>query len=98
MKINIEIVYASEKSQQIVQLEIVSGTSIAQAIKDSGLLKTCPEINISDCHVGIFSKKASVDTVLQDQDRVEIYRPLKISPKDARKLRASLANDRRHQD
>ncbi len=93
MKINIEIVYAGETSQKLVQLEIEPGTSIAQAIKSSGLLKTCPEINMDDCQVGIFSKKASVDTILQDQDRVEIYRPLKISPKDARKLRASLAKD-----
>ncbi|MFV1993401.1 MAG: RnfH family protein [Acidiferrobacterales bacterium] len=93
MKINIEIVYAGETSQKLVQLEIDPGTSIAQAIKDSGLLKTYPEIDIKDCQVGIFSKKASIDTILQDQDRVEIYRPLKISPKDARKLRASLARD-----
>lgn len=94
MKINIEIVYASETSQNLVQLKIEPGTSIVQAIKDSGLLQAFPEININDCQVGIFSKKTGLDTILQDRDRVEIYRPLKISPKEARKLRVSLAKER----
>ncbi len=94
MKINIEIVYAGETSQKFVQLKIEPGTSIGQAIKDSGLLQACPQIKLNDCQVGIFSKKTGLDTILQDRDRVEIYRPLKISPKEARKLRANLAKGR----
>lgn len=97
MKINIEVVYASETSQKLVQLEIEPGTSITQAIKGCGLMEIYPEINIDNCQVGIFSKKTSLDTILQDQDRIEIYRPLKISPRDARKLRASLTKQGKHQ-
>ena len=91
MKINIKIVYASETEQKLIQYEIDSGTTVAQAVSDSGLLKLYPEINIDECQFGIFSKKVSKDSILQDNDRIEIYRPLKISPKEARRLRAELA-------
>jgi putative ubiquitin-RnfH superfamily antitoxin RatB of RatAB toxin-antitoxin module len=37
--------------------------------------------------LGIFSKRVSLDHVMADGDRLEIYRPLLIDPKDARRLR-----------
>jgi putative ubiquitin-RnfH superfamily antitoxin RatB of RatAB toxin-antitoxin module len=39
--------------------------------------------------VGIFAKFATLDTILRDKDRVEIYRPLVADPKKARKDRAA---------
>lgn len=38
--------------------------------------------------VGIFGKKKSVDTILRDGDRVELYRPLLADPKESRRRRA----------
>lgn len=94
MKISIEIVYASEQDQKMIKLELDSGTTVMQAIKASDLLKVFPEINLDECQFGIYSKKVSGDSMLQENDRIEIYRSLKISPKEARRLRAKLAKEK----
>jgi len=91
MNLSVELVYASETHQELIRLEIKPGTTVLQAIEASGLKKIFPEIIASECQLGIYSKKVSADTILQNNDRVEIYRPLKISPKEARLLRAKLA-------
>lgn len=94
MKISIEIAYAGETDQKIIKLETDSGTTVIQAIKASDMLKTYPEIDPGEWQLGIYSKKVSEDTILQDNDRIEIYRSLKISPKEARRLRAKLTKEK----
>jgi putative ubiquitin-RnfH superfamily antitoxin RatB of RatAB toxin-antitoxin module len=39
--------------------------------------------------VGIYGKKKTLDTVLRERDRIEIYRPLVADPKDSRRRRAA---------
>ena len=56
----------------------------------SGILDTFEEIDLSKDRVGIFSKFATLKTVLREKDRVEIYRPLIADPKQVRKERAAL--------
>lgn len=90
-KINIEIAYASESDQELIKLELDSGTTAIQAIKNSKLLQMYPEINPDECQLGIYSKKIDGNAVLQNNDRIEVYRALKISPKESRRLRAELA-------
>jgi len=72
-----------------VQLKLVSGSTVATAIEASGLLQKYPEIDLAKNKLGVFSKLAKIDTVLRDQDRVEIYRPLIADPKEVRKKRAA---------
>jgi putative ubiquitin-RnfH superfamily antitoxin RatB of RatAB toxin-antitoxin module len=45
--------------------------------------------------VGIFGKAVKADQPLQAGDRVEIYRPLQVDPKEVRKRRAAEAKERR---
>lgn len=85
--IRIEVVYALPEQACLLPLEVNSGTTIMEAIKMSGLLQQCPEIDLSRNKVGIFSKMKELDTVLSDGDRVEIYRELKADPKEARRRR-----------
>ena len=54
----------------------------------TAVFEVFPEINIDENKVGIYSKLCELDTVLEDGDRVEIYRPLKADPKEARRSRA----------
>lgn len=84
----VEVAYAKPDQQVIFQVDCPVGTHVEQAIKLSGVLTQFPEIDLSHAKVGIFSKKASLDTTLRQGDRVEIYRPLQIDPKQARLLRA----------
>jgi len=87
--IMIEVSYALPDTQVIIPLKVSSGTTIEQAIKQSGVLLTFPEIDLSINKVGIFSKLGKLDRVLREKDRVEIYRKLIADPKEVRKQRAA---------
>lgn len=86
--INIEVVYADDKDQAVIAMQTELNIQVLEAIQRSGILKQFPQINLSLNKIGIFSKIVSLDTILNDGDRIEIYRPLKIDPKQARKHRA----------
>ncbi|WP_338034419.1 RnfH family protein [Legionella cardiaca] len=69
-----------------LKLSLKSGATIADALVESNLLITNPEIK--DYSVGIFAKIKSRDTILKSGDRIEIYRPLALDPKEKRRQRA----------
>ena len=87
-KIRVEVVLAMPKRQELVQLEVEPGTSLADAIELSGLVGMFESIELDLTRVGIFGQKAKPDQVLRDGDRVEIYRLLIADPKEVRRQRA----------
>lgn len=87
-EILVEVAYAKPEVQVIIPLYIKVGTTLEQAIQQSGVLNDFPEIDLEKNKVGIFSKISKKDTVLREKDRVEIYRPLIADPKEVRKQRA----------
>ncbi|TYK66504.1 RnfH family protein [Colwellia echini] len=90
-KITIEIVYGIPQKQKILTLSVVSGTTVEQAIIDSGIIKLFPEINLNENKVGIWNRTVKLTDSVDDLDRIEIYRPLIADPKDVRKRRAEKA-------
>lgn len=74
--------------QELVALEVSTGSTLADAITQSGLPEMFEEFELDPTRVGIFGQKASPDQVLHDGDRVEIYRPLIADPKEVRRQRA----------
>lgn len=84
----VEVVFGDAKKQILLTLEVPENTTVQQAIEKTNILQDYPELNLADLVVGIFSKKCQLDTILEAGDRVEIYRPLMIDPKEARRLRA----------
>jgi uncharacterized protein len=87
--IQIEVAYARPERQDVIPLKLPEGSTIAQAIDASGLLRRYPEIDLSKTKVGIFGKLSRMDTTVRERDRVEIYRPLIADPKEVRKQRAA---------
>ena len=85
----VEVAYALAEKQSLISLEVKEGSTLKEAIDASGILRQYKEIDLSKDRVGIFSKFATLDTVLREKDRVEIYRPLKADPKKIRKERAA---------
>ena len=85
----VEVAYALADKQSLISLEVKEGTTLKEAIEASGILEIYNQIDLSKQQVGIFSKFASLDTVLREKDRVEIYRPLVADPKEVRKERAA---------
>ena len=69
----VEVAYALPDKQSLVSLEVEEGTTIKEAIEASGVLDTYHQIDLTIDKVGIFSKFATLDTVLREKDRVEIY-------------------------
>ena len=85
----VEVTYALPDKQSLVSLEVEKGTTLKEAIEASGILDSFEQIDLTKDRVGIFSKFATLDTVLREKDRVEIYRPLIADPKQVRKDRAA---------
>lgn len=85
--ISITICYATPKKQIIIPLNTEESCTVALAIKRSNILEKFPEITLSNIAVGIFGQCVKLDSNLQDKDRIEIYRPLTMDPKEARRLR-----------
>lgn len=88
----IEVAYAEPDVQHLISIELAEGSTIWDAVQQSGLLEKYSVLADQGTalreNVGIFGKLKSADTVLRANDRVEIYRPLLMDPKEARRLRA----------
>ena len=87
-KINIEVMYALPHEQRLLKLEVPQNTSVAEAIKLSGILEKYPDIDLDKNKLGIYGKLTKADVMLRDKDRIEIYRPLLADPKEVRRKRA----------
>ena len=85
----VEVAYALPNKQSLIRLEVEEGTTIKEVIEASGILDTYDQIDLKRDKVGIFSKFVTLDTILREKDRVEIYRPLVADPKKVRKERAA---------
>lgn len=85
----IEIAYATPERQIIIEQEVPDGTSPREAVELSSIDSYFPEIDKKKCDIGIFSKAIRPGQVLENGDRIEIYRPLLADPKEVRKRRAA---------
>ncbi|HKJ08689.1 MAG TPA: RnfH family protein [Gammaproteobacteria bacterium] len=88
-RIQVEVAYARPDEQVILPVEVPEGTTLEQAVQQSGILERFPEIDFAQAKMGIFGKLNKRDYVLRPGDRVEIYRPLIADPKEIRKQRAA---------
>lgn len=87
--VQVEVVYALPQRNWSITVTLPAGATLQQAIAASGILTQCPEIDLAVNKVGIFGKLQELDTVLHGGDRVEIYRSLRIDPREARRKRAA---------
>ncbi len=88
--IHIEVACALPDQQCVKALDVEAGSTAQQAVTLSGMAEMFPELALAECKLGIFSKLIENPEryVLADGDRVEIYRPLLLDPKEARRQRA----------
>ena len=86
--IHVEVALAMPERQELIALEVISGSTLADAIAQSGVIEMFEGFEPDTAKVGIFGLKASPDQVLREGDRVEIYRPLIADPKESRRQRA----------
>ncbi|EJF20623.1 MULTISPECIES: RnfH family protein [Citrobacter] len=87
-KIVVEVAYALPEKQYLQRVTLQQGATVEEAIRASGLLELRTDIDLNKNKVGIYSRPVKLADVLQDGDRVEIYRPLIADPKELRRQRA----------
>jgi len=83
--LRIEVAFSAQAGAvQRKELMLPAGASVRDALEASGWLKG---VDLSALALGVWGKLRGLEDVLRDQDRVEIYRPLKVDPKEARRQR-----------
>lgn len=86
--IAVEVAYATPQKQHLLSLNVPQGSTLEDALRRSGILELCPEIDLSVNKVGVWGRLGKLDQPLESRDRAEIYRALKADPKEARRKRA----------
>lgn len=86
--LRVRVVYAAPDAQHQREITVAPGTTVVAAIRISGIAQAAGLQESELVRVGIFGRSVAPDAVLRDGDRVEIYRELKIDPKEARRRRA----------
>ena len=89
--LRVEVVYALPMRQTVLPVSVTAGSTVEQAIAQSGMLRRFPEIADRPLVVGIYSRPVTLQTVLQGGERIEIYRPLVADPRAMRQQRADRA-------
>lgn len=85
----VELIYLASPEQAFHRkLDLPEGATIEDAILESKLLDEYSELSLSTISTGIFASSKPLSTTLSDGDRVEVYRPLTISPMEKRRLLA----------
>lgn len=94
--ISVEVAWAEPGRHWLRELSVPAGTTARQVVIQSGIDGQWPEVDVLGAPLGIFSRKLDgrqqplpEEYVVQPGDRVEIYRPLEIDPKQARRQRAA---------
>lgn len=86
----VEIVFALPERQALLALEVGEGSTVADVIAQSGIGRTFPAVALADLQAGIWGRPVGRDHAVREGDRVELYRPLEMDPKEARRLKAGI--------
>lgn len=95
--IEVEVAYAAVDDQALILLQVPIGTIATQAVELSGIAQRFPQVDFSQCPMGIFANllDSPATHVLHAGDRIELYRPLQADPKEVRRMRAAKAAEAR---
>jgi putative ubiquitin-RnfH superfamily antitoxin RatB of RatAB toxin-antitoxin module len=88
VRLRVEVVYALPGSEDAVSVVLPYGATIGDAVLASGVLGRHPELEQAGLKLGVYGKIRAASFAAADGDRIEIYRPLLIDPKEARRKRA----------
>ena len=91
----IQIAYVDEDGARVSEHEVAVGSGAWQAIEQSGVLERWPAIDPARAKIGIYGRLVAADTIVKEGDRIEIYTPLAMDPKQARRQRALRTQRRR---
>jgi len=86
--IKIELVYATAERQELIELSIEEGSSVEEAIAESAIYSMFPDHGLDEARVGVWGRPVDRSHKLCAGDRIEIYRPLRMDPRESRRMLA----------
>ena len=86
----VEVVFALAKRQVLLTVDVPDGATVADAIAASGIARQFPEHDLDALQAGIWGQTVGRDRPVTDGDRVELFRPLEMDPREARRLKAGV--------
>jgi putative ubiquitin-RnfH superfamily antitoxin RatB of RatAB toxin-antitoxin module len=88
----VSIAYATPEKQTLFNIDVPEGSTVETALAACRSTSSCPMLkeaaDFEDLTVGIFGKIIPLTTLLKEGDRIELYRPLPIDPKEARRKKS----------
>ena len=81
--VRVEVVLALADEQRVVLVQVEEGATALAAVEASGLAHRCASLR-----PGRFGREIPAAERVTEGDRIEILRPLVVSPMEARRLRA----------
>ena len=91
-KLRVEVVYALPEAADAVLVCLPESATASDALRASGLMERHASLRTGEIRLGIYGQEVPPEHRLADGDRVEVYRPLAIDPKEARRRRAARKN------
>lgn len=86
--ISVLLVYSPEARKVLeISLQLDDGATVSNALQSSNVLQNLSQSDIETLEVGVWGKKVELNHLLKDGDRIELYRPLTVDPKVARRER-----------
>ena len=83
----VEIVFASPSHQVLKTVVVGDGATVADVIAASGLARQFPDYDLDALQTGVWGKPVDRTRQVSENDRVEIFRPLEMDPREARRLK-----------
>lgn len=85
--LHVEVIYALPHRHVLIETVCDPEATLADVVRASGILDRFPEIDLARNPLGVFGARTTPSARVADGDRIEIYRPLHVDPKAARRLR-----------
>lgn len=83
--VNVGVAYSTLAKQVWLKIDLPDGSTVIDAIEESGVLDMFPEIDLENQKIGIYGKMTKPDVKLKEGDRVEIYRAITADPKTVKR-------------
>lgn len=83
--LRIELACATVTQQELLELWVAADMSVGQIIDESGIYDRFPGWGMETAPVGIWGRPVGRDQKVRDGDRIEIYQPLQMDPREARR-------------
>lgn len=87
--IAIEVVYAEPGKQLLLACRVPAGSTVAEALVASGIAEHFPQVEFAKVELGVWGQTVTRSRLLVEGDRLEIYRPLLMDPREARRQLAT---------